>query len=183
MAATMGRALSSVIALGMGLALLGLWLVGWRLLSDAAGWFAPATALVAVALGFASLTSPLSGSPTLRLALTIAGWGATGLAVAASLSVGTFLPAGVAEWASPVLGRFGGGAALLILAIGLSVAAATGIARRRSLALHAATGFALSALWVGSQVERQASFPHLLAPPLSSPHVSTSCWRWLCSSP
>ena len=158
MTSTMGRA-SLLSGFVLGLVLLGVWLVGWRLLSDSASWFAPATALFAVALVFLTRTSRLAESPTLGAALTTASLGAAILAVAASLSLGSFLPARLGEWASPVLGRFGGGAALLILSIGLGVAGATGITQRRGMAFHAATGFALSALWVWSQVERQASFP------------------------
>lgn len=158
MAATKTRA-SLMLGLGLGLALLGLWLVGWRLVSDAAGWFAPATALVGVALWLLSRAGRLAGLPALRPALGVAGWGAVGLAAAASLSIGAFLPAGVAEWVSPALGKFGGGAAMLILATGISAGVATGLASRRGLFLHLATGCALAAFWIGSQVERQASFP------------------------
>lgn len=156
---------SLLLGLVLGLALLGIWLVGWRLLSDSAGWFAPATALFGTVLWLLSLTTRVGEVPAIRAMLKTAGVGAMALAVAASLSLGAFLPAVAAQWTSPVLGRFGGGVALLILALGMFVGAAVGSAARRSLLLHLATGFALAALWVGVQVERQASFP---PPPTSA---------------
>jgi len=169
MAATKTRG-SLLAGFGLGLALLGVWLVGWRLLSDAAGWFAPATALIGVVLWLISLTRQLAGLSILRVALRTAGWGAMLLAAMASLSLGAFLPAGLAEWASPVLGRFGGGAALLILGMGMFLGVATNLAHRRGILLDLTLGFSLAALWVWTQVERQASFP---PPPTTSALLSS----------
>ncbi|HEX5505210.1 MAG TPA: hypothetical protein VFW96_21515, partial [Thermomicrobiales bacterium] len=144
----------------LGLALVAGWLAAWRWASDAADLFAPATALAGlVVLALARLCRPEEAWASARVGLRVAGGVALGLAVAASLSLGAFLPAGLAAWASPVLGRFGGAAALALLAAGLALAAATGLARRRDLLLDAIVACALAAAWVATQVPRQAGFP------------------------
>src|SRR5213079_955288 len=70
-------------------------------------------------------------------------------------------------WVSPALGRFGGGPALLIVAVGLAaliivrlVAGGPAASRApRGLLLDAVLACGLGALWVSSQVARQPAFP------------------------
>src|SRR6478672_1525209 len=107
---------SAVLGIVAGVALVTAWLLVWRLLSDAAGLFAPATALFGLACLLLSLVGPLERWPGLLAALRTAAWVSLALAVAASLSLGAFMPPRLAEWVSPALGRFGGGPALLIVA-------------------------------------------------------------------
>jgi hypothetical protein len=144
----------------LGCGLLAVVLVAWRLFSDAATLFAPLLALVGIGgLGVAhALRARLQ---TLGcLALRTAGWGAIGLAIAASFSLGVFLPTGVAAWIGPALGRFGGPPALLLCAIALLV---VGVLRRPRYpddrALDLATFLAVSAFWLQAQLARQISFP------------------------
>lgn len=158
MAATKTRS-SLLLGVLLGAALLGAWLAGWHLLIDAAGLFAPVAALIGITLWLLSRRSPLARSATMRVALNTAGVGAMALALAASLSLGAFLPAGLAEWASPMLGRFGGWAALLILAIGMCLGVALRVGRGSGPLPHLAAGLGFGGIWVGSQVERQATFP------------------------
>ena len=151
------------------------WLGLWHLASNAADGFASATAFAGL-VGWALSVSGMRNAerrtrnelhPRLfriphsafRILLT-AGYILLGLAVAASLSLGAFLPAGFAEWASPALGRFGGPLALTLISVGLITAVAAGlVAKRQGAALDAAMACGLAAFWVGSQVERQATFP------------------------
>nr|MDQ5828077.1 hypothetical protein [Chloroflexota bacterium] len=158
MAATKTGA-TRLLGVSLGMALLGVWLAGWHLLFDAAGWFAPATALVGVALWLSAQTVPPVRLGAIPVMLNSVGIGAMILAVAASLSLGAFLPAGLAEWVSPVLGRFGGFAALLVLAVGMLLGMAVRVGRGSGPLPHLAVGLGFAALWVGSQVARQATFP------------------------
>jgi hypothetical protein len=144
----------------LGCGLLALALVAWRLVSDAAALFAPVMALVGIGgLGaagrFGARLHPLG-----CLAARTMGVGALGLALAASLSLGAFLPTGVAAWVSPVLGRFGGPPALLLCAL---VVAYVGVLRRLRCpddrALDFATFLAVLALWLWAQLGRQIAFP------------------------
>ncbi len=151
-----GQLYNTIAGVGLECGLLAIWLIGWHYLSDAAGWFAPATALVGLTLW---LLSFLYFWPRLKLALKTAGWVAIGLAIAASLSLGTFLPPKVAEWISPALGKFGGGVALGLIAVGLAVAIFGGLLEARPGLLDLAVGCGLAAVWVGSQVDIQARFP------------------------
>lgn len=154
-----GRA-ATVSALALGALIVAAWLVGWHLLADAAAFFAPAT--VAVGVGALVAGGCLAGriGPTAARALPVAGGGAVGLAVVAALSLGAFLPTGLAAWVSPALGRFGGGPALLLLAGALVVA---GVLRRPACpdgrALDLAALCAVAAGWVWVQTGRQIAFP------------------------
>ncbi|MDP9372110.1 MAG: hypothetical protein M3Q65_06590, partial [Chloroflexota bacterium] len=85
---------------GLGLAILVGWLVAWRLLSGEAARFAPATALVGLACWVLSARYAASPRPALPVGLRVAAWGALGLAVAASFSLGAFLPPALADWVS-----------------------------------------------------------------------------------
>ena len=159
------------LALASGLLLLAAWLVGWRILSDAAGVFATSTMSFGLLCLLATYHPLTLGRPPLRRALGIAGRGAIGLAVAAALSLGAFLPTRVAEWVSPVLGRFGGSSALLLLAVAVIY---MGVIRRyrhpadRSLDL--ATLLVVLALWLRTQTARQIAFP----PPPTLPAILDS---------
>src|SRR5438034_1034312 len=110
---------SAVVGIVPGMALVTAWLLAWRLLSDAAGLFAPAVALFGLACLLLSLARPLGRWRAAPTALRTAAWVGLLLAVAASFSLGAFMPPRLAEWVSPALGRFGGGLALLVVAIGL----------------------------------------------------------------
>lgn len=146
--------------IGLGFGLLAIWLIIWHLLFDAAGWFALAMALPGTLGWLLSLSSLAKNKPLTRHALRTAGLGAMILAYAASLSLGAFLPAGVAQWISPVLGKFGAGIALWVLVVGLAV----GLvllrgSRYRVLIVDMLLLNLLAALYVPSQVSKQADFP------------------------
>ncbi|MGN6698209.1 MAG: carboxypeptidase regulatory-like domain-containing protein [Thermomicrobiales bacterium] len=142
--------------LACGVGILAAWLTAWRLLTDAAGWFAPATAIFSLC-GLLLASQPLlCCRPVWRIGLRVAGATGCALAIAAALSLGGFLPASVAGWISPPLGRFGGAPALALLALAAFV---TGRARRPALLLDAATFCGLASGWVWSQTRRQATFP------------------------
>lgn len=187
-------------AICLGLALLAGWIVAWRLFSDAAGFFAPV--LAAVGVGCLALAGPASRRSSLVAGgLRLAGGGGVGLAVCAALSLGAFLPFTVADWISPALGRFGGGAALAILAVALSIAAFR--ARRWGWQPDALVLLGTGASWVWAQTMRQEAFPPtpttatVLAPRLRVllllgavlgvcalplwrrwPRAARWCWRW-----
>src|SRR5207237_3393448 len=78
-------------ALGLGLLLA--WLLAWRLVADAAEWFAPATACVGLIAWPLSARPACRARPAVAAGLRLASWAALGLAVAAALSLGAFLPA------------------------------------------------------------------------------------------
>lgn len=153
----LGQRLAGVL---LGCGLLAVVLVGWRLISDAATLFAPLLAVAGIgALGTAHWCRERL-HPLGRIALRTAGMGALGLAGAASLSLGAFLPTGVAAWISPALGRFGGP---LALGLGAVAGVAGGVLRRPRCpddrALDLATFLGVSAFWLRAQLERQIAFP------------------------
>jgi hypothetical protein len=116
----------------------------------ATAFFAGVALVGSEALSRDRLKSWLSG------VLKLVGWLAVTLVVLASLSLGTFLPAGVADWASPELGRFGGMVGLGVLALlfgGLAVW------KQKALLLDFGLGCGLGAAWVGPSVAMQAQFP------------------------
>src|SRR3982750_133411 len=104
--------ISTTPGIVLGLALVSAWLVAWHLLSNAAGLFALATALFGLICLLLS-SMPSGRWPAARTAFGTAARVAMVLAVAAAFSLGAFIPAKLAEWASPALGRFGGLPALL----------------------------------------------------------------------
>ncbi len=141
------------------------WLILWRLASNAAGWFAPATALLGLVCWYLTFVYPIQKRAISRIGLKLAAWAAIWLAIGASFSLGAFLPAGVAEWVSPVMGKFGSNVALWGLAIGIALPVFSGLVRRwRGVLLDLAMLCGLAALWVGQQTELQAAFP---PPPLA----------------
>jgi hypothetical protein len=168
-----------LIGVLLGCGLLAAAIVTWRLISDSAALFAPVMALV----GIGGLAAARSFGERLRplgcLALRAAGGGAIGLALAASLSLGAFLPTAVAAWLSPALGRFGGPPALLLCALALAWA---GVLRRPRCpddrALDLATFLAVVACWLGAQLARQIAFPQ---PPTVPEILEARIWRlnWL----
>lgn len=149
-----------VPAIGLGLVLSGIWLGTWHVWTNAAGWFAPATALVGLTLWLLSGWPSLAKKTELGLGLSIAGWVLMSLAVVASLSLGAFLPPALAEWVSPVLGKFGGGLALSLLALTFGLAALSSWAKKGlAWVLDCAIACGLAAVWVGVETSRQATFP------------------------
>lgn len=154
------------IVLGCGL--LAAVVVAWRVLSDAATLFAPGMAIVGiVALGVAcSFRERLR--PIGTVAARTAGTVAIVLGLAASLSLGVFLPTAVAAWLSPALGRFGGPPTLLLGALALIY---TGVLRRPrrpdDRALDLVALLAVLAFWLHAQLERQIAFP----PPPTAPDI------------
>jgi hypothetical protein len=149
----------------LGLALLAGELALWRLVFDEAGFFAPIMALTGgVSLALAAFLSR-RGRNLLGRAIRITGYGATLLAIAAALSLGAFLPPMLAEWLSPVLGRFGGALALGIVAVGAAIAALRGPERWRRTALDLATITGIGAPWLWTQTARQINF---LPPPTTA---------------
>lgn len=158
----------------LGFALLAAGLVAWHLASDAAGFFAPVLALVALACLAGAGRGAAGGHPLALAASRAAGGGAALLAVAAALSLGALLPPRAAAWLSPALGRFGGPPALALLALALLVIAWRGRAsRRRDAALDAATLLGLLVPWLWVQTTRQATFP---TPPTIGPIVEARLW-------
>ncbi len=146
--------------LALGLALLAGWIVGWRVLRDAADEFAPATVAAGLLAWVAAHSAFCRRRPALVAGLRWGGYGAVALGVAAALSLGAFLPPAVADWVSPPLGRFGGFAALGLLAAFLALAGPAGFLRGpRGPVLDAIALAGFAALWVRRQVERQLSFP------------------------
>lgn len=148
------------VATAGGLLILAAWLVAWRIVSDDAGTFAPATMSAGLLCLLATYHPLTEGRAPLRSALRAGGRWALVLAVAASLSLGAFLPTGVAAWISPALGRFGGASALLLLAVAVTY---TGVIRRyhrpEGRALDGATLLAVVSFWVRAQTARQEAFP------------------------
>ena len=155
----------STAAVVLGLGLLAAVLVLWRLLSDAAGYFAPVMAVCGVVSLCAARHCRGRGWSEGGRALATAGVGAIGLAITAALSLGAFLPPAIAVWLSPVLGRFGGALALGVLAITALAWATIGPVARRGLALDLATLLGAGAVWIQVQTARQANFP---TPPLTT---------------
>ncbi len=154
-------AVSRAIAAGLlGLSILAAWLIAWHVVSDAAGFFAPATLLFGLLCLLLGQHATMRRAPLLARALRCAGWCAVALGVAASLSLGAFLPTRLAEWISPALGRFGGPLALLLVALALLY---SGVIRRyRSpdgRALDLATFAFVLAIWLQVQIGRQVTFP------------------------
>ncbi len=144
----------------LGLTLLLGWLALWRLASDAAGLFAPMLAAGGVAALVIAHQRRARAYPFVAAGLRTAGIGAIVLAVGAALSLGALLPPGVAAWASPTLGRFGGPVALGGLALALlAVARRCRSERRRGIALDAAMLLSVAAAWIWVQTTRQVSFP------------------------
>ncbi len=133
-------------------------LVLWRLSVDAAGFFAPAFAALGLTGLFLGRRTAARYRPVAAWALRVAGSLALVLALAASLSLGAFLPPRVAEWASPALGRFGGALALgLLAAAALLCALRAPQSRRRSLDWAVFLG--AGAAWIWTQTARQIAFP------------------------
>lgn len=170
-------------ALGMalGAAILAGWLVAWRVSSDEADRFAPATIFAGFACWFLSSRPRAERRPPLRLGLRAAAYGALGLGVAASLSLGALLPPGLADWVSPPLGKFGGPLALGQLTAILALAVLGGLPpARRGLLLDAILLSAGASIWIQSQLDRQASFP---TPPTTvaalAPRLTALCWLGL----
>ena len=155
--AAVPRAIAAVL---LGLPLLAAWLIIWRVVSDAAGFFAPATLLFGLLCLLIGQRAPLHRAPLLARSLRCAGGYAVALGVAASLSLGAFLPTRLAEWISPALGRFGGPLALLIAALALIY---PGVIRRYRCpderALDLAALALVLAIWLRAQIERQIAFP------------------------
>lgn len=155
-----GRA-AALPGLALAMVLLGGWLAGWHVLRDDADQFAPATVAAGLLAWVAAHGAVARRRPSLARGLHRAGYGAVVLGALAALSVGAFLPPAVAAWASPPLGRFGGFAALGLLAVFLALLEPAGFAdaRRRGQRLDAILLAGLAALWVRQQVARQADFP------------------------
>lgn len=155
-----GRA-ASLPGLVLGVGVLGGWLAGWHILRDDADQFAPATIAAGLLAWVAAHSAFARQRRSLARGLHWAGYGAVVLGVLAALSMGAFLPSPVAAWASPPLGRFGGFAALGLLAVFLALIEPAGFAdaRRRGPRLDAILLAGLAALWVRQQVARQADFP------------------------
>jgi hypothetical protein len=150
---------SRLLGIGLGLALVAGWLVIWRLTLDVADTFSTATLLAGLAAGSLSLWRPIKQNPTLRTASRTSLWIMAALATASTLSLGAFLPPGLAEWVSPALGRFGGQFTLSMLGAGVAILSLLAKNRRPTLAVDAVVACSLASLWVGSQVPRQATFP------------------------
>lgn len=150
----------SLLSFATGILLLGVWLVGWHLLNDAAGSFAPVTMGAGLLALLATYHPQVVRRELLDRSLRVAGRGALLVAVAASLSLGAFLPTQVAAWVSPALGRFGGASALLLLALAFAY---IGVVRRfrrpDDRALDLATLLTVTAVWLNLQTERQINFP------------------------
>src|SRR3712207_4832370 len=85
---------AKVLGVLLGLGIVGGALLGWRLLSDAAQMFAPALALLSLGLWALSQAAAFRRWPVALLSLKTASWVSLGLAAAAALSLGAFLPAG-----------------------------------------------------------------------------------------
>lgn len=152
-----------------GLLLVAVLLAGWRLLFNAAGWFAPFLAAVGLGCWWLSLAPVLKQRSQLKNILSVMAWWLMLLAIVAALSLGVFLPSSVAEWGSPVLGKFGGAWALALLAVGVGAAAISGYAtRNRTAFVDFALACGLAALWVHYETARQVTFP--------SPPTSASAW-------
>src|SRR5436190_7783401 len=166
--------MARLAGVGLGLAALAVWLIAWRWASDAAGFFAPALALTTVGCLALAVQHPVRQRELLACGLRAAGSGGALLTIAAALSLGTFLPPQVAEWASPALGHFGGPPALAFLAVTLLVVAWRGQSGRwRWAALDAATVLGVAAVWVWVQIGRQDSFP---TPPTTAAVVGPRLW-------
>jgi hypothetical protein len=156
---------SRLLGIGLGLVFVAGWLVIWRLVLNAADAFGMATLFVGLAAGSLSLWRPIKQNPTLRIGSRTSLWIMAALATASALSLGAFLPPGLAEWVSPVLGRFDGRFTLSMLGAGVAILSLLGQNKRRTLAIDAVVACSLASLWVGSQVPRQATFP---PPPTSA---------------
>lgn len=157
--------ISRLVGVLMGLSLLALFLLAWRILLDEAEWFAPALALIWLLLWALASARGMTKRPALRRALNTAAWVSLALSIVAALSLGSFLPGSVAAWISPPLARFGGQFALAVVAAGLLISVLLRWTERTGPALDTAAACTLGSLWVGSQVERQATFP---PPPTSA---------------
>jgi hypothetical protein len=151
---------------------LAAWFIAWRLLTNAAGWFAPATAAIGLCGLLLASQPPLRCRPVWRGGLRVAGVTGCVLAIAASLSLGSFLPASIAGWLSPPLGRFGGAPALALLALAALAAFVTGKTRQPALLLDATTICGLAAGWVWTQTRRQATFPTPPTTQILAPRVT-----------
>ncbi len=143
------------IALAFGVAGLGIigWLVIWQLFFGAAQWYGLALALTT------SLLFLIQSYVKLKIAKITLGFAASvlaGLAIITSLSLGVFLPFGVADIISPALGRFGGLGALTVLAVVFTMRA---ILTKKSRLLDLALFCIIAASWVGVNTSAQAQFP------------------------
>ncbi|HYP39141.1 MAG TPA: carboxypeptidase regulatory-like domain-containing protein [Chloroflexia bacterium] len=156
---------SRLLGIGLGLAFVAAWLVIWRLALNVADMFSTVTLLAGLAAGLLSLWRPIKQNPTLRLASRTSLWIMAVLAAASALSLGAFLPPGLAEWISPVMGRFAGQFTLSMLGAGVAILSLLAQNKRPTLAVDAVVACSLASLWVGSQVPRQSTFP---PPPTSA---------------
>lgn len=131
--------------------LLSLWL--WQILAGAVQWFSLAYGLIATGC---YLAAHFVKPPLLKDSLSRAGSLCTVLAIWAGLGLGAFLPSGLADFLSPALGRFGGLAGLLVLAI---LQLGRGIIFRKSGLLDLALFCGIGAVWVALNTAAQANFP------------------------
>lgn len=142
----------------VGIAGLIIWLGLWKFITGGAAQpFALATALfAAAAFTISEIIQQYYPHKIGATSFKVSGWLAVSLVIAAALSLGTFLPAGLAEFASPILGRFGGTAGFLVLAVVFSGLA---LVQKRPWLLDLGLGCGLAAGWLGPTVARQAKFP------------------------
>jgi len=141
--------------LAFGIAGLGvfLWLIIWQLLFGAAQWYGLCLALTTAIL---YLTKHYVKPRFAKIAITIAAALFVGLAISTSLSLGAFLPFGIADFISPALGRFGGFGALMVLAATFAIRA---ISTKKSYLLDLALFCTIAAAWVAVNTTAQAQFP------------------------
>jgi hypothetical protein len=151
--------ISRLAGIVLGLALVAIWLAVWRLARGPAILYPGATILVGLAALMFSMWRPFKQNPTLRTGLRTVWWIMAVLTVASALSIGGFLPPSVAEWVAPVLGRFGGAPAILLIGVGVAIYALFGEKRRTGLAVDALIACSLTALWIATETGRQADFP------------------------
>jgi acetyl esterase/lipase len=145
----------------VGMLLVAVLLSGWFFVAGAAGWFAPFFAVIGVGGLWLHRLSVGKNDFITGLGRTV-GWVSLTLALAAAFSLGAFLPAVVAEFGSPVLGKWGGVIALVIIAIGIAPLAMRQIWQERKHGLADIVLFCtVAAIWLSDQLPRQAVFPQL----------------------
>ncbi len=147
--------------------LLSVWL--WQILVGAAQWFSLSYAVIA---GGCYLAAYFLKLPLLTITMNRAGGLCSLLAICCGLGLGAFLPLWLADFLSPALGRFGGLAGLLVLAI---VYLVPGIVFRKSGLLDLTLFCGMGAGWVALSTSLQANFP----PPPTTKENWAALLAWL----
>jgi hypothetical protein len=161
---TAAKPLEKVAGILLGCGIVAVFLGLWRGFFDLAAWFAITVAIFGTIFWLSSFLKPVP--PLVKLIFKTVAIICFGLAITASLSLGALLPAGLAEWLSPPLAKFGGGLALTITGVVLVLPEVLKI--RLNFAFDIGLACLLASNWVSSEAERQVNTPN---PPLALSNI------------